>query len=174
MRKIQVFIMCLCLTALTFPGVVFAKCFPGEVISNGPSAGGRKFDVLNSSDVGYGFVYTTTVLPTSGTTYSFANSSGTSGCGKNTAWQVTPEQFAAQTGTPLMTDAAHGQGQYLHAMAALLGCRGEAIPAFGRQVQARFTVFFPEEDMQAGQWVGMARRMIVAEPALATGCHESG
>jgi len=117
------------------------------------------------------FLFTTSTLGSAGATYSFAQSSGTSGCGENVPSAYLPaERFVAQTGPELALDSARGGGHYLSAVANLLGCRAAAFPAFARHVQGRFAELYPDEPIAPEQWVGAVRRGIALEPELAAGC----
>ena len=106
---------------------VKAECIPEKVMFE-PGKG--KYSII-----GY-----TTIVPSAFSSYIFANSSETSGCGVNRTSQEAQLQFIAETKNELVIEMAQARGPRLAALSSLMGCTQEVQPLFQSTMQRLLVV----------------------------------
>lgn len=102
----------------------------------------------------------------------FGITTGTSNCTANGFVMVEKEaQYYAETNLPsLKVDFARGEGDSLTTFATIIGCQESAIPAFGELMQTRYSEIFPNDKINANEFVQAVRLELIREPAMAHAC----
>jgi len=79
-------------------------------------------------------------------TNTFSMTAGALGCDPTQVVQLEEarEMFVAENMDQLSTDTAHGDGDYLHALATLMGVPDSELPQFASLAQSQFDVLFQE------------------------------
>lgn len=100
----------------------------------------------------------------------FAITSGTSGCNADSVILRDKEQevFMAANVDSLSQDMAAGHGDYLNAMAELMGCDSSVYAAFGDMSQQRYDAIFASTNDAAA--LNNLKREVKAHPVLAAHC----
>ena len=102
----------------------------------------------------------------------FGITSGTSGCKADAVvkQEVEQQMFVAANLDNLSQEMAQGQGEYLHALAGLMGCPGSVQGEFANLSQEKYAVLFPTADAQPmAVLIGLKSEM-AGRPALAASC----
>lgn len=141
------------MAAETGPG-----CGPGKVVFNGKK--GILFQNL-AWTTNYAF------LPWQ----LFAITLGTSGCNADAVIMRDKEQhvFVASNFDRLSQDMASGRGEYVDAMADLMGCQSSAYPAFAHMAQQTYGKIFTS-NANATSVLANLKSEINARPRLAAQC----
>lgn len=102
----------------------------------------------------------------------FGMTSGTSGCaGSDTVLNdANQEEFVAVNFENISTEMAKGEGQYVNALAQMMGCSAAVQGDFARVSKEKFEVLFQSPDMEAKAWLGGLKTELAKEPVLAGGC----
>ncbi len=131
-------------------------CWPEKFSKGGKGGIGIKISSMSSSSA----------------TWSFAHSSGTSGCGSNTASlrKMELRRYIVLNMDRITEEAARGGGDYLHSLAVLLGCQRDLHPEFFRMTQHRFVALFPDMESRPPAFIAGLHREIEAHPRLRSGC----
>ena len=113
----------------------------------------------------------TTSAVSSSSTYGFAQSSGTSGCGgKGRAALEAQAEFVAVAHEHLSEDIARGGGEHLNALAALMDCAPAVRPLLSARLQERLGGTLPGSTAQAEALLGSIRGEVAADAQLRAGC----
>ena len=113
----------------------------------------------------------TTSAVSSSSTYGFAQSSGTSGCGsKGRAALEAQAEFVAVAHEHLSEDIAQGGGEHLTALAALMECAPAVRPRLNGLLQERLGGTLPGSMEQAEALLGSIRGEVSADAQLRMGC----
>jgi hypothetical protein len=102
----------------------------------------------------------------------FGITSGTSNCaegGVSLSSAADQEAFVKVNYASLTRDAATGKGEYLQAMATLLGCDAEARPVFYGWTQTRHSDLFTS-DVTPEHTLAAMKNQAAAEPTLRDHC----
>ena len=102
----------------------------------------------------------------------FGMTSGTSGCNADSVVkeQYEQEMFVAQNIDSLSQDMAMGGGQYLHAMANLMGCGDGQFSDFASLTQAKYEVLLPSAGTAPALFLTGLKQEMAAHPSLAASC----
>jgi hypothetical protein len=102
----------------------------------------------------------------------FGITSGTSGCDADSVILLEQEQevFVAANLDNLSQDMAAGEGQYLHSMAALMGCGEGAYADFAALTQDKYEVLMPQAEIAPTVFLTGLKREMAAHPKLAASC----
>lgn len=133
-------------------------CGPGKVVFNGKK--GMLFQNLAWTTNYFGLPWQW-----------FAITSGTSGCNADSVILRENEQraFVASNFERLSQDMAEGHGEYVDAMADLMGCQPSVRPAFARMAQERYGEIFTGH-ANAKSVLANMKHEINARPRLASRC----
>lgn len=120
-----------------------------------------------------GILFHTLAWTTNGTlsNQTFGITSGTLGCDADAVILREKEQevFVAANFERLSQDMAQGRGQYVDAMANLMGCGPAVRTDFARMSQERYdAIFTPTADTMSV--LASVKREVAAHPALASSC----
>lgn len=101
----------------------------------------------------------------------FGITSGTSGCNtSDTAYnQTQQEQFVSANMDKLSTQMAQGNGEYVSAMAELMGCSQAVQPEFAHMTQSHYEALFAS-DADAHAWLGTLKAEMAKNPTLSHSC----
>lgn len=101
----------------------------------------------------------------------FGITTGTSGCStSDTAYnQTQQEKFVSANMDKLSTQMAQGSGEYVSAMAELMGCSASAQPEFARMTQANYESLFAS-DANAHAWLGTLKVEMSRNAVLSHSC----
>lgn len=105
----------------------------------------------------------------------FGMTTGTSGCdGNDTVYnnQKYQEEFVATNYEVLSEEMAQGHGQYVSALAELMGCDAAAQADFARMTQAQYESLFTAEQAPAAL-LGNVKAEISKDAVLASNCRVS-
>ncbi len=102
----------------------------------------------------------------------FGVTTGTSGCNANDSVynQQQQEQFVSVNYEKLSAEMAQGHGQYVSALAELMGCNAAAHPEFAQLSQAKYETLFSAPDMDAQAMLGSLKGEMAKDAVLAGGC----
>ena len=102
----------------------------------------------------------------------FGMTSGTSGCNADDTVMndAAEEEFVAVNYENLSTDMAKGQGQYVNALAQMMGCPVAVQGDFARVSKEKYEVLFNSPDMDANSWLGGLKTEMAKESLLAGSC----
>lgn len=105
----------------------------------------------------------------------FGMTSGTSGCDANdTVYnQQMQEEFVATNYEVLAEEMAQGHGQYVSALAELMGCDAAAQADFARMSQSRYESLFSAPDLAPTALLGNVKAEISQDAVLSSGCRVS-
>ena len=113
----------------------------------------------------------TTSAVSSSSTYGFAQSSGTSGCGsKGQAALDAQAEFVATAHEQLSEDIAQGGGEHLTALAALMDCAPAVRPHLNAWLQERLGGTLPGSLEQAEALLWAIRGEVAADTELRVCC----
>jgi len=103
----------------------------------------------------------------------FSITFGTSGCSADAVILRDKEQevFVAANLDQLSQDMAQGRGEYVNAMAALMGCDSSVYATFGEMGQQRYGAIFADDTGSEGRVLTNLRREARANPVLANSCN---
>ena len=103
-------------------------------------------------------------------TYTFAVSSGTSGC-QGVGWRETMQKtYIAHTYHSLMEETARGNGEHLAALARLLGCPIKVHPQFFQVSHHHFDHLFQSPPDKIDHFLRTLKQQISKSPVLKAGC----
>jgi Protein of unknown function (DUF3015) len=121
-----------------------------------------------------GMVANVLAVTTNGTfgSQTFGVTTGTSGCNSNdTVYnQTQQEQFVAVNYDRLSVEAAQGNGQYVSALAELMGCDAAAQPEFARMSQSKYESLYAAPTVDAKAWLGSLKSEMSKDAVLASSC----
>ena len=124
-----------------------------------------------------GMVMNVLAATTNGTAanQTFGITSGTSGCDANdTVYnQKMQEEFVSTNYEILSEEMAQGHGQYVSALAELMGCDAAARADFARMTQARYESLFSAADQAPASLLGSVKAEISRDAVLASSCRVS-
>ena len=102
----------------------------------------------------------------------FGVTTGTSGCNANDSVynQQQQEQFVAVNYEKLSQEMAQGQGQYVSALAELMGCNAAAHTEFAQLSQSKYETLFSAPDMDAQAMLGSLKGELAKDAVLAGSC----
>jgi hypothetical protein len=102
----------------------------------------------------------------------FGITSGTSGCTSSSIVKTEVEQriFVAANLANLSQEMAQGQGQYVSALAGLMGCPAAAQGEFAKLSQERYGALFPAADAHPDAVLASLKVELARHPALAASC----
>ena len=102
----------------------------------------------------------------------FGITTGTSGCdGNDTVYnQQMQEEFVATNMEVLAEEMAQGNGQYVSALAELMGCDVAAQAEFGSMTQSRYETIFSASDQEAKALLGTLKSEISKDALLSSSC----
>lgn len=157
----KILLICIAIMILAVPQVFAGKssgCGLGQSVFEGQS--GLFPNVLAATTNG-----------TSGN-QTFGMTSGTSNCDQNDTVQneKMQEHFVATNFENISDDMARGEGQYIAAMADLMGCSSAVQVDFARVSQEKYEVLFGASSVDAKTWLGGFKSEMAKNPALAAGC----
>ena len=117
----------------------------------------------------------TTAAPSlsSSTTWGFAHSSGTSGCGKKSkksSFYLQQQEFVAFTIDNLSEQIAQGGGPHLQSLAALLGCPASDYPALAGMTRRNFGRLIPSTEIEPGEFLARLKDDIARDSRLSVRC----
>lgn len=103
---------------------------------------------------------------------SFSITTGTSGCSNSGIAGLKQEEllYANSNFEELMLEMSEGKGEVLKGFAAVLGCRGGAVPGFEQMTRARYGEIYRAVDTSPAQMLHNVKTQISADPELARGC----
>ncbi|HKI96876.1 MAG TPA: DUF3015 family protein [bacterium] len=101
----------------------------------------------------------------------FGITTGTSGCNANdTVYnQTQQEQFVSANMDKLSTEMAQGNGEYVSALAELMGCNAAAQPEFAHMSQSKYESLFAS-DADAQAWLGTLKAEMSKDAVLSHSC----
>jgi len=171
MKKLCAAVALLAMVSLVVPPAAMAdskgaSCGVGKVVMDGKS--GKDAHVV-------AVVIDFAISAVLGSLVTFGMTSGTLGCNPEATIQIDQlqEEFVAQNYNNLAEDMAQGRGQYLDAMAALVGCSGEAVTSFSRMGQEKYEVLFSEQAQDARTWLNGLKGEMRKDNRLAVACSVS-
>ena len=137
MRKTLFMLLAGALLSAFGPQAAVAKCDIGTFTIDRPRKGDTIAGYLISMTTSSGFA---------ASTYSSAETSGTSGCGKGGRGAALEQQveFVASSAKRLLEDFARGGGEHADSLAALLGCSPELRGRFAGLMQSRLEALQPD------------------------------
>ena len=152
------------LTLLSVPAAFAgnsAGCGLGSMVLEGQS--GLVMNVLGA-----------TLNGTSGN-QTFGMTSGTSNCDASDTVlnERVQEQFVSVNYENLSGEMAQGQGQYVNAMADLMGCPAATQGTFARMSQEKYTELFSAPEMDAKRWIAGLKAAMAQDATLASACTRS-
>lgn len=102
----------------------------------------------------------------------FGITTGTSGCdASDTVYNDTlREEFVAVNFDNLSEEMAQGNGQYVAAMAELMGCDVSARTAFAEMSQTKYETLFSAPDMDAQAWLSGLKQEMAKDAVLSQSC----
>jgi hypothetical protein len=105
-------------------------------------------------------------------TQTFGITTGTSGCNaSDTVYnQTQQEQFVAMNYDKLSTEVAQGNGEYVSALAELMGCNAAAQPEFARMTQSKYESLFAAPQTDARVWLGSLKAEMSKDAVLSSSC----
>ena len=125
-----------------------------------------------------GLVPNLLAVTTNGTSASqtFGITSGTSNCDANATVDIRAAQeiFVAANLDSLSQDMAQGQGQYVEALAGLMGCPVTVRSDFSRMTQESYSGIFTSAQPDASAVIGSLKAALLQNPALAGSCTRVG
>ena len=97
---------------------------------------------------------------------------GTSGCDPSDAVmnEVEEEEFVAINFENISTDMAKGQGQYVNALASLMGCSAGAQGEFAKVSQEKYGVLFSAPNMDSKAWLAGLKTELAKDSRVAGQC----
>ena len=151
------------LALLLLPGIARPDCGPGPLVFQ--QSKGIVQQLL-------GFTTNGTFLPT----YAIGITVGTSGCSNSgvVEGERAAQEFVAINADAVNQDAAQGRGEYLGALAQLMGCGAEAHADFAQMVQTHYEALPADPRAAPATWVAQVRAELSADPALAASCARAG
>lgn len=102
----------------------------------------------------------------------FSISSGTSGCTEEGLVKAGREKvlYVEANYRSLSKELAAGQGEFASALASVMGCKKESVPAFLSFSQARYEKLFPGADATPVQMLETLEGEIASDPTLSKSC----
>lgn len=102
----------------------------------------------------------------------FGLTSGTLGCDADSVILKEKEQetFVSTNLDVLSEEMAQGKGQYVEAMAGLMGCSQDVYADFGKMSQTRYEILFNSVDADTQSLLTAIKREISTNPVLASSC----
>jgi Protein of unknown function (DUF3015) len=97
---------------------------------------------------------------------------GTSGCdvSKQVNNESPRDQFVSINLENLSQEMAVGDGEYLHALASLMGCGQDTYADFGQMTREQYPALMAQADVSSDQLVTGLEHEIVTRPELASRC----
>jgi Protein of unknown function (DUF3015) len=121
-----------------------------------------------------GMVPNVLAVTTNGTfgSTTFGITTGTSGCNASDSVynQQQQEQFVAINYEKLSEEMAQGHGQYVSALAELMGCTAAAHSEFAQLSQAKYETLFSAPEMDAQAFLGGLKGEMSKDAVLAGSC----
>lgn len=137
----------------------FAGCFPEQYAF--PTFYRDRLDPFSA----------TSIAPSSSTTWSFAESSETSGCGSHSSTvPQSEEMFVAVAYDNLAQEMAQGGGHYLHALSQLMGCATPVYPEFAALTQRSYEALVPGGAVHPTVFLSRLRTLLAGETRLSAHC----
>ncbi len=159
MKKLVILTAALTLLAVpaAFAGTT-SGCGLGSVLFEGQS--GVLMNILAQTTNGF---YSTN---------NFAITTGTSECDASDSVmnEMMQEQFVSVNYDNLSGEMAQGHGQYVTAMADLMGCPAATRETFARMSQEKYPELFSAPEMDAKRWIVGLKAAMAQDPALANSC----
>lgn len=158
LRSLAAALLGAALLAAGLAPAAWADCGPGPVVIKDQGAAQQSLAATTNA----------TFLPTQ----TLAITLGTSGCSSSgLVWQQREqERFVAINADVLAVDMARGQGPYLEAFAALMGCAPEAQAAFAQVTRARYTRLLPAAEPAPRRLLAGVREAVQTHPLLSVAC----
>lgn len=102
----------------------------------------------------------------------FAQTSGTSGCGKSGLVAAESEQslFVASNYDNLVKQMAVGKGEDLNTLAGLLGCTGNKAEEFASFTQRNYSSIFANAQVTPSEMLVSLKHDLSSDPTLSTTC----
>ncbi len=102
----------------------------------------------------------------------FGMTTGTSNCDASDTVmnEMVQEHFVAMNYENLSGEMAQGQGQYVSAMADLMGCPAATQEAFARMSQEKYPELFSAPEMDAKRWIVGLKAAMAQDATLASAC----
>jgi hypothetical protein len=155
---------------LLIVAVFLAASASGVLADKGPGCGLGRQIFIGQNGKGPHLLAATTNSSLSPS--SFSITSGTSGCEADAVILREHEQemFVAQNIDSLSQDMAMGSGQYLHAMADLMGCGAGSFSDFASLTQAKYELLLPSAGTAPAAFLTGLKQELAAQPSLAASC----
>ena len=102
----------------------------------------------------------------------FGMTTGTSGCNQNDSVQneKAQEDFVAVNYEKLSEEMAQGRGQYVSALAELMGCNAAAHADFAHLSQTKYETLFSAPEMDAHAMLGTLKGEMAKDAVLSNSC----
>ena len=118
-------------------------------------------------------IFVVTTAPTAGSsssTWSFAHSSGTSGCGEKETAYIQQHHFVAATIENLSEQIAQGGGPHLQSLSTLLGCPASDYSKLAAITRQNYGQLFPSAETEPEVFLTRLKDKMRDNPILAGNC----